>query len=105
LLFNGKGQCAGCHLGPRFTDANFRLHPVADVVSEPEAPGVPSYASRSATGMYRTTPLRGAWQHAPYFHNGSAATLDGVVGTYNTRKGLGLSPEEIADLAAYLRSL
>jgi mono/diheme cytochrome c family protein len=105
LLFNGKGQCAGCHLGPRFTDANFRLHPVADVVSEPEAPGVPSYASRSATGMYRTTPLRGAWQHAPYFHNGSAATLDDVVGTYNTRKGLGLSPEEIADLAAYLRSL
>jgi cytochrome c peroxidase len=55
--------------------------------------------------MYRTTPLRGAWQHAPYFHNGSAATLEEVVGTYNTRKGLGLSPDEIADLSAYLRSL
>jgi mono/diheme cytochrome c family protein len=104
-LFNGKGQCIGCHTGPRFTDANFRLHPVADAVSEPEPPGVPSYASRSATKMYRTTPLRGAWQHAPYFHNGSAATLEEVVGTYNTRKGLGLSPDEIADLSAYLRSL
>ena len=32
-------------------------------------------AMRSKTGMYRTTPLRGAWQHPPYFHDGSAATL------------------------------
>ena len=37
----------------------------------------PSYASRSATKQYRTAPLKGLWQHAPYFHNGSAATPRG----------------------------
>jgi cytochrome c peroxidase len=82
-----------------------RLHPVSDVVSEPEPGGAPSYASRSATKMYRTAPLRGLWQHAPYFHNGSAATLGDVVTTYNTRKALGLSAAEIADLTEYLKSI
>jgi tripartite-type tricarboxylate transporter receptor subunit TctC len=28
-IFEGKGQCAGCHAGARFTDANTRLHPPA----------------------------------------------------------------------------
>jgi mono/diheme cytochrome c family protein len=105
LLFAGKAQCISCHSGPRFTDANLRLHPVSEVVSEPEAPGVPSYASRTATKQYRTAPLRGLWQHAPYFHNGSAATLEQVAEIYNTRKSLGLSEAEIADLAEYLKSL
>jgi mono/diheme cytochrome c family protein len=105
VLFVGKAQCISCHSGARFTDANLRLHPVSEVVSEPEAPGVPSYASRTATRQYRTAPLQGVWQHAPYFHNGSAVTLEQVVGVYNTRKSLGLSQGEIADLAEYLRSL
>lgn len=38
----------------------------AEVVSEPEAPGTPSHASRNATGQYRTAPLTGLWQHARY---------------------------------------
>ena len=105
LLFNGKGQCISCHSGPKFTDANERLHDVAEVVSEPEPDGVPSYASRSATKKYRTAPLRGVWQHPPYFHNGKAATLDDVVRTYNERKALGLTADEVADLAQYLKSL
>jgi mono/diheme cytochrome c family protein len=104
-LFNGKGQCVSCHSGPTFTDANARLHEVSEVVSEPEPAGVPSYASRSATKKYRTSPLRGVWQHPPYFHNGKAATLEDVVKTYNQRKALGLSPDEVADLAQYLKSL
>jgi mono/diheme cytochrome c family protein len=104
-LFNGKGQCVSCHSGPTFTDANARLHEVSEVVSEPEPAGVPSYTSRSATKKYRTSPLRGVWQHPPYFHNGKAATLEDVVKTYNQRKALGLSPDEVADLAQYLKSL
>ena len=104
-LFNGKGTCATCHTGDEFTDANARLHPPTDVVSEPEPNGAPSYAARSATKQYRTAPLRGLWQHAPYFHNGSAATLEDVVRTYNARKSLGMSEEQIADLAQYLKSL
>lgn len=87
------------------TDANWRLHPARSVVSEPEPNGAPSYASRSAAKQYRSAPLHGPWQHAPYFHNGSAPTLDAVVQTYNTKKSLGLSNAERADLVAYLKSL
>jgi cytochrome c553 len=101
-LFNGKAQCSTCHSGPTFTDANDRLHPKADSMAEPETP---SAADRSATKLYRTSPLRGVWQHAPYFHDGSAATLQQVVTIYNTRRALGLSAQEIQDVAEYLKSL
>ena len=79
-----------------------RLHPPADSMAEPESP---SYAARSATKMYRTSPLRGAWQHAPYFHDGSAATPGAVVETYNSRRAMGLTAQDVRDLAQYLRSL
>ena len=101
-VFAGVGGCATCHSGPLFTDANSTLHPPADSMAEPESP---SYASRSATKLYRTTPLKGVWQHAPYFHDGSAATLDQLVAIYNTRKSLGLSTQQSADLVQYLKSL
>ena len=91
LVFEGKGQCAGCHSGPLFTDANLRLHPPTDSVVEPE---IPSYAARSATKMYRTSPLKGLWQHAPYFHDGSAASLNDVITIYNTKRVLGLTAQE-----------
>ena len=82
-----------------------RLHAPSEVVSEPEPGGAPSYASRSATKMYRTSPLRGIWQHPPYFHNGTAPTLDAVVQTYNEKKSLGLTTQQMADLVQYLKSL
>ncbi len=104
-LFAGAAGCATCHSGPQLTDANTRLHPAGDSMGEPEPAGAPSYASRSATKQYRTAPLRGIWQHPPYFHNGSAATLDVVVDTYNTRKSLGLTLDQRADLVQYLLSL
>jgi mono/diheme cytochrome c family protein len=102
VVFEGQGQCSTCHSGPQFTDANTTLHPVADSMAEPETP---SYAARSATKQYRTSPLRGVWQHAPYFHDGSAPTLEAVVQTYNTKRSLGLTPQQISDVAQYLRSL
>jgi mono/diheme cytochrome c family protein len=104
-VFAGAGRCANCHSGPTFTDANMRLHDPAEVVSEPEPAGIPSYALRSATKKYRTAPLRGIWQHPPYFHNGSAPTLEAVVDTYDTRKALGLTPSQKSDLVQYLKSL
>jgi hypothetical protein len=104
-LFTGKAGCSGCHSGASFTDANDKLHAPSEVVSEPEPKGLPSYASRSATKQYRTAPLKGVWQHPPYFHNGSAPTLEAVVKTYNQRKKLGLSAAEVSDLAEYLKSL
>ncbi len=105
VLFAGKAGCATCHSGPKFTDANERLHDVSEVPSEPEATGVPSYVSRSATKKYRTSPLAGVWQHPPYFHNGSAATLVDVVNKYNTKQSLGLTSAEVADVAQYVKSL
>ena len=104
-IFAGSGTCSTCHSGIQMTDANARLHPASDEASEPEPNGAPSYSSRSATKQYRTAPLHGLWQHAPYFHNGSAPTLEAVVLTYNTRKSLGLSKADMADLVVYLKSL
>ncbi len=105
VVFDGAGQCASCHVGSHFTDAPGRLHSPTEVVSEPEPNNAPSFASRSVTKMYRTTPLRALWQHAPYFHNGLATTLEGVVDLYNTRKTLNLTAQQKADLVQYLKSL
>lgn len=101
-VFAGAGRCATCHSGSLFTDANTTLHPPADSMAEPESP---SYASRSASKLYRTSPLKGIWQHAPYFHDGSAATLADVVAVYDARLSLGLTPQQSADLVEYLKSL
>jgi hypothetical protein len=97
-VFEGAAGCAGCHGGASFTDAP-ALHAAAETGMEPDE------ARRSATGMYRTTPLRGAWQHPPYFHDGSAATLRDVVDHYDTTLALGLTEAERDDLTEYLKSL
>jgi cytochrome c peroxidase len=65
----------------------------------------PTYAERGTTGGYRATPLRGLWQHAPYFHDGSATTLSDVVEHYDAYLDLGLSVDEKRVLLAYLASL
>ena len=65
----------------------------------------PTYALRSATGRYRTTPLRGLWQHPPYFHDGSAPDLLAVVNHYNTLFTLNLTDTQKADLAEFLKSI
>jgi mono/diheme cytochrome c family protein len=105
LIFNGKAGCAACHIPPTYTDvrrpdrtAPF-LHTAAEIGADPE------YAARSATGMYRTTPLRGGWQHPPYFHDGRAADFLAVVNYYNSFFNLGLTEVEKADLVAFLKSL
>jgi len=105
VVFESAGRCVVCHAGPTLSDANLRLHAPAEVASEPEPGGAPSYASRSATGQYRTAPLAGLWQHPPYFHNGSAATLEAVVEAYDSGQSLGLTDTQKADLVQYLKSL
>jgi mono/diheme cytochrome c family protein len=99
VVFTGAGRCSTCHSGSTFTDANTTLHAPAEVPTDP------THAQRSATKMYRTTPLRGLWQHAPYFHDGSAATLADLVDIYDSAKNLQLTPEQKADLVEYLKSL
>lgn len=104
-VFNGVARCATCHIPPTYTDvmrpdrtAPF-LHTAAEIGADPE------YAARSATGLYRTTPLRGAWQHRPYFHDGRAADFLAVVNFYNTLFNLGLTDGQKADLVEFLKSL
>ncbi len=49
--------------------------------------------------------LRGLAGRAPYFHNGSAATLLDVVNFYDQRFDIGFSEENKRDLVAFLKSL
>jgi mono/diheme cytochrome c family protein len=92
--------CASCHVGGRGTDNNAgTLHPPAETGMDG------AYAARTANKAYRTTPLRALWQHPPYFHDGSAATLADVVAHYNRVRTLGLTADQQRDLVEHLKSL
>ena len=100
VIFAGAAKCASCHAGATFTDVNSgTLHAPAETGMDP------AYAARTSQKAYRTTPLRGLWQHAPYFHDGSAATLMAVVEHYNTVRSLNLSDAQKRDLVEYLKTL
>jgi cytochrome c peroxidase len=59
----------------------------------------------SDVGRFKGPVLRALAARAPYFHNGSAQTLDEVIDFYENRFHIGLTPAERADLIAFLRSL
>jgi len=90
-------SCASCHAGADRTSAT--LHAAAQTGMNG------AYAARSATKEYRATPLRGLAQHAPYFHDGSAATLRDVVDHYDVALRLHLNERKKDDLVEYLKSL
>jgi cytochrome c peroxidase len=56
-------------------------------------------------GKMKGPVLRGLAARAPYFHNGSAATLADVVEFYNQRFDIGLTEQQKADLVAFLTAL
>jgi hypothetical protein len=49
--------------------------------------------------------LRGLAARAPYFHNGSADSLNDVIDFYDKRFHIGFSPQEKKDLVAFLSAL
>ena len=105
-VFYNEGGCGTCHSGPNFTDvlkgpSHERpfLHDATEIGTDPE------YAKRSATGQYRTTPLRALWQHPPYFHDGSAKDLPAVVEHYVRQFQLQLTDDQKSDLVEFLKSL
>src|SRR5204863_10161714 len=59
----------------------------------------------SDIGKFKGPILRGLAARAPYFHNGSAATLEEAVEFYDDRFHIGLTRREKEDLAAFLRAL
>jgi hypothetical protein len=101
LIFNGKAQCATCHVPPLFTEPGWNMHTPAEI-------GIDDFqANRSPDRRYRTAPLKGLWTHAKggFYHDGRFATLQDVVEHYNTFFGLDLTKRESRDLIEYLLSL
>ena len=103
-LFMGAARCATCHVSGSLSDVN------AGTLHTPAAVGQSAaYADRSATKRYRTTPLRGL-SHAPqltgpYFHDGSAATLEAAVDHEVTTFKITVTDAQKHDLVEYLKTL
>ncbi len=97
-------NCARCHVSGSLSDVN------AGVLHSPAEVGQSAaYADRSATKHYRTTPLRGLMHppqlKGPYFHDGSAKTLEAAVDHYVTLFKLSLTAAQKHDLVEYLKTL
>lgn len=121
------GTCTVCHDSPNAGDHSVKA-PLNIGMADPErAPYLPVYTLKNLAthATVRTTDpgramITGKWKdvgkfkgpilralaaRAPYFHNGSAATLEAVVDFYDTRFNMQLSAQEKADLVAFLRAL
>lgn len=112
-----KGNCAACHSGPNFTDNSF--HNLGLASHGKAEPDMGRYAIRpvaSMKGAFKTPTVREAANTAPYFHDGSAATLEQVVEHYRVggvvkanlspdMKPLVLSAEEARQIVEFMRAL
>ena len=117
-LFTSKANCSLCHAPPMYTD--FKYHNVGigfgEDVEEPD-PGRGKVTDKPEdNGAFKTPSLRGVTLHAPYFHDGSAATIEEAVdymlsgGNKNDHldeqmKAITLTDEEKGDLIAFLKAL
>jgi cytochrome c peroxidase len=121
-LFNGRARCSGCHSyspeSPFFTD--LKPHNTGlgwnAASSRYSDTGAGATSASVDTGKFRTPTLRDVGRTAPYMHDGSIATLRGVV-DYFARGGgdgpnrdpelrpLHLSEQDKRDLSAFLRAL
>lgn len=112
-LFNGKANCAVCHVGWRMSDDGFHDIGISDGDRGRAAisPGIVQleYA-------FKTPTLRNINQRAPYMHDGSLTTLSAVIDHYNQgferrpsldtqMHALGLTADEKEDLLAFLNTL
>jgi cytochrome c peroxidase len=101
VVFNGKGQCAGCHPPPFYTDLIthdlllerfFTFRTVNDQMQKPDGP-------------IKTFPLRGIKDSPPYFHDGRLLTLEDTIEFFNLILEDHLTAGEKADLLAFLLAL
>jgi len=113
-LFNGKANCAGCHSGWAFTDASF--HDIGIAKDGDLGRGRLFPTSVTLQHAFKTPTLRNVARRAPYMHNGSIASLEGVIDHYNSGgiarasrdsaiRPLDLQQGEKADLVAFLDTL
>ncbi|MEW4452661.1 cytochrome c peroxidase [Bremerella sp. JC817] len=113
-LFFGKANCGNCHIAKVYTDHQF--HNIGTGLdSLPQDRGLADQTGRQEdVGKFRTPLLRDLALTAPYFHDGSKATLEEVVDFYSEGGGknpnldshivpLKLTPEEKKALVTFLR--
>ena len=116
-VFRGKGNCTACHAGPTLSDEDFHNTGVAWRDGLWLDSGRVAITGRmSDLGAFKTPTLREIARTAPYMHDGSIPTLEGVVDYYdhggnhapgqdNDISPLSLTAAEKAALIAFLRSL
>jgi cytochrome c peroxidase len=119
-------HCKVCHDGPHFTDNQFHAIGVAQFGAGVPAVDLGRYTDAPAAiartdalrGQFRTPTLRNVAVTAPYMHAGQFPTLAAVVAFYNAGGGhvegvtkdremrpLALTPEQQADLVAFMQTL
>lgn len=112
-----KGNCVACHSAPNFTDNGF--HNIGLAHQGKGDADLGRYGIRkvaSMKGAFKTPTLRDIENTAPYFRDGSAATLRDVVEHYarggddktnlsGNMKPLTLTEQEKGDLVAFMKSL
>jgi len=116
-VFRGKGSCSTCHAGILLTDMVYHNVGVGMDKAEPD-PGRKKVTNADADlGAFKTPTLRDISRSAPYFHDGSVATLEEAVdvmaggGKPNPHLDMKnlqdrkLTAEEKKDLIAFLKSL
>jgi cytochrome c peroxidase len=77
----GGAGCASCHVPPLFTDHSFRNTGVRPSSEDPGRAGVTG--DPRDQGRFKVPTLRNVSFRAPFFHNGSRATLGEVVDFYD----------------------
>src|SRR5438093_9012758 len=116
-LFRGKAGCGTCHAGALLTDLQYHNVGVGMDAPEPDGGRKNFTKDEKDTGAFKTPTLRNISKTAPYFHNGSKATLEDALDfmlgggfpnkymdTKNMKK-VKLTPAQRNDLLALLRSL
>ncbi len=116
-LFKGKARCVLCHNGPNFTDNQFHNLGVPQEGLLKEDLGRYNVSRRERDkGAFKTPTLRSVTETAPYMHDGVFKTLEDVIEFRNKggepnpnlsplMRPLSLTPEEKADLLAFLKAL
>jgi cytochrome c peroxidase len=113
VLFNGAAKCSGCHSGWNFTDNRF--HDIGTTAKD-VGRGKFEPSNVKAQFAFKTPTLRDIAQRAPYMNDGSVATLEEVMYHYvgggierpsrsDRMQPLDLTPEQIADVIAFMKSL
>lgn len=115
-LFFGKANCTRCHVGSNFSDSDFHNLGVGMSKAKPDLGRYEISKEEKDKGAFKTPTVRDISRTAPYMHDGSVATLEEVVDLYD-RGGepnkwldvkvvkLNLTPQEKADLVAFMKAL